>query len=149
MTAAELRALIAGATPGPWTHRIDTSWNRPDRIIESPSMVIIRDENCDLHWKQGRDEHNYNLIVALVNHAERFAERLAAEEAKAEPKREWTSCRPCDGWDYRVDGVYAGQVWPSSSGEWWWCLRDNLDNGIEPTQLLARAAVEAAVREGR
>lgn len=133
MTAADLRALIQAASPMPW----DAS-------------------ECGDVWSAGRQVCDYvpnepdaALIVALRNHAERFAELLEREEAKNEPKREWTSCRPCDGWDYRVDGVYAGQVWPSSSGEWWWCLRDNLDNGIEPTQLLARAAVEAAVRAGR
>lgn len=141
MTAAELRALIAGATPGEWGQ------NKYCGIGSGPFFkdpVII--DSCGFDdTRQG----DIALIVALVNHAERFAELLAAEEAKAESRREWTSCRPCDGWDYRVDGVYAGQVWPSSSGEWWWCLRDNLDNGIEPTQLLARAAVEAAVRAGR
>lgn len=142
MTAAELRALIAKATPGGCEFGI-----RRDQSL----WLSLGDPKTGPHYQGDlcASTGDAALIVALRNNAERFAELLAAEEAKAEPKREWTSCRPCDGWDYRVDGVYAGQVWPSSSGEWWWCLRDNLDNGIEPTQLLARAAVEAAVRAGR
>lgn len=139
MTAAELRALIAGAEELPPYTVSPTA--RPEQSL------LVRGDSYRASTQLPTGVAN--LIAGVVNHAERFAELLAAEEAKAEPKREWTSCRPCDGWDYRVDGVYAGQVWPSSSGEWWWCLRDNLDNGIEPTQLLARAAVEAAVRAGR
>ncbi len=148
MTAAELRALLAVATKGPWEATQDNGYFKVCRDSGDGET-----HECVLSTFSLREEDSQAadaaLIIFLRNNAERFAELLAAEEAKAESRREWTSCRPCDGWDYRVDGVYAGQVWPSSSGEWWWCLRDNLDNGIEPTQLLARAAVENAVRAGR
>jgi hypothetical protein len=63
---AAWEALCAAATPGPWEHRIDTSWAAgPDRLIDSADMVIIRNERCDKHFKQGRgDEANFDFIAA-------------------------------------------------------------------------------------
>lgn len=78
LTPARLRELIAAATPGPWEHKIDTSWPTMDRIIDAPSQVIIRDEDCYRHYKCNRgDDRNFDLIVYLVNHAPALAEALA------------------------------------------------------------------------
>ena len=67
MTAAELRALIAGATKGPWGQ--DAEY--PDHDLMGPDDQWIGE------IKEGA---NTALIVALRNNAERFAELLAAEE---------------------------------------------------------------------
>lgn len=75
---AEWEALAEKATPGPWSHRIDTSWNHPDRIVDAPALVVIRDEHCDIHWKAGRDEANFDFIAAA---------RTALPEAIAEIRR--------------------------------------------------------------
>ena len=77
LTPSRLRELIAAATPGPWEHKIDTSWPTMDRIIDAPSQVIIRDEDCYRHYKCNRgDDRNFDLIVYLVNHAPALADAL-------------------------------------------------------------------------
>ena len=81
LTPARLRELIAAATPGPWEHKIDTQWPTKDRIIDSPSQVIIRDEDCYKHYKCDRgDDRNFDLIGALVNNAPAMADALEAKE---------------------------------------------------------------------
>lgn len=81
LTPARLRELIAAATPGPWEHKIDTSWPTMDRIIDAPSQVIIRDEDCYRHYKCNRgDDRNFDLIVYLVNHAPALADALEKAE---------------------------------------------------------------------
>lgn len=61
---ARLKAVCDAATAGPWTHRIDRDWPKPDRIIETPEgFVIIRDENCEQHFKLDRDHTNFEFIA--------------------------------------------------------------------------------------
>lgn len=74
MTQAQLAAIVERcekATPGEWVHRIDNSWAKPDRIIETVccgnpnhGFVIIRCEDTTKHYKQGRgDEENFNFMA--------------------------------------------------------------------------------------
>lgn len=170
MTAAELRALIAGATPGNWKHdamdNVGKNW-----LIGVINTGVDRTGNFqhivttdDLPGSQcGGDTAAADaaLIVALVNNAERFAELLRREEAAVvasgattEPvsdpyKLHWA-------W-YGNDHVYltaeleiVGVVHLPQSGS---CIEYPWRCGsVVGTALCigdARAAVEAAVRAGR
>ena len=84
---SEIRAREQAATPGPWEHKLDPAWNENDRIVENPSgFVILRDENCHRHFKQGRDEANYEFIArarADIPFLLAEVERLTAELVEA------------------------------------------------------------------
>lgn len=62
----EAKQRADAASEGPWIHKLDPAWDNKDRIIESPDgFVIVRDENCDAHFKLGRDdEKNWDFIAA-------------------------------------------------------------------------------------
>lgn len=138
MTAAELRALIAGATKAPW-------FNSECGDINAGVSGPI----CDFVPRST----DRALIVALVNNADRFAELLAAEEAKAGTITwERDSDYPSDPTDYNAiqHGEVVGWVWKTPLGGWLGNTQLSGGGGSHySTEAEARAAVEAAVRAGR
>jgi hypothetical protein len=91
----QLKALESAATPGPWEHRIDDSWDHPDRVIESVDQsqpkddyekrarwTVVRDEAIDGHVGQARqssDTADYEFIAAART---AVPELIAAIEAR-------------------------------------------------------------------
>jgi len=132
MTAAELRALIAGAEELPPYTVSPTA--RPEQSL------LVRGDSYRASTQLPTGVAN--LIAALVNNAERFAELLAAEERGL-----WVSPVDCTGrWDFYRGTTHLGTVrqgmklfdWVSSN-----------ERGYCGSLSEARAAVEAAVRAGR
>ena len=160
MTAAELRALLAKATPGPWDVEVEEYGNSGSVCVNGLDRLLHDTDWADPEDFE-RDQVNAALIVALRNNAERFAELLRREEAAVvasgattEPvsdpyKLHWA-------W-YGNDHVYltaeleiVGVVHLPQSGS---CIEYPWRCGsVVGTALCigdARAAVEDAVRAGR
>ena len=89
LTPAHLRALIAAATPGPWTFQPGT-----DRDGDSVDLLMAQqgeaDPDEDEEWAEVLFSYsvfgerqvsaNWELIVELVNHAPALADALEAKE---------------------------------------------------------------------
>jgi hypothetical protein len=92
---AEIEARCAKATAGEWIHVIDTSFGYPDRLIavrdeaedHGYGFVIIRDEHCDRHFKEGRDEENFDFIAAARTDLPDAIEALKREREENERLR--------------------------------------------------------------
>jgi len=150
MTAAGLRALLAKATPGPWMSGgeagIALTFDREINILPPDTM-----ESHGFQYggpvavvSTGGEGENADLIVALRNAAERFAELLEREEVGI-----WSA--PIDGkvWlNLHRGKEHVGVIiYRKSENDYYWNAM-GCGNHCS-TEAEARAAVEAAVRAGR
>jgi len=141
MTSTDLRALIAGAEELPPYTVSPTA--RPEQSLR------VRGDSYRASTQLPTGVAN--LIAGVVNNAERFAELLAAEEAKTASVGEWRECL-CYPEERNLwfDGSVWG--WVAPEGDGWTAHADRFLVDYEkayPTEAEARAAVEAAVRAGR
>ena len=166
LTAAEFAELEAKATPGPWyiadRESLEDGSQYPMHItggcrglevLYVESNAALDHEYSDQMAESATDTRSRNanamLTVFLRNHAKLFGEWLAERERA--DKLTW-SPDDADGFRARnAQGCLMGLVYPSLSQPGKFCadISSVLSLTYHPTEALAKAAVEDAVRGGK